>query len=138
VVVGRVLTVSAHPFADAIRLAEVDLGDGQPVQIVFGGPDVVVKGDLVPVAPPGSHVPKGKMRRRRYRGELSHGMLCSLDELGWTRSAPDQVAVLRNVTPGDNLDNRPDWVSLVASPLVEPAWIVDAPTVEFAGAENSA
>jgi hypothetical protein len=51
-------------------------------------------------------------------------MLCSLDELGWTRSAPDQVAVLRDVTPGDSLDNRPDWTSLVVSPLIKEEWIV--------------
>ncbi|HEX3592970.1 MAG TPA: hypothetical protein VHV74_25365 [Pseudonocardiaceae bacterium] len=125
---GRVVDVRAHPNATLIRLAEVDLGDGRdPVQIVFGGPDVVVKDSLVPVAPPGARVPKGRMRRRNYRGQSSHGMLCSLDELGWTRSAPDQVALLRDVVPGTVLDNHPDWMSLVQSPTVMPAWIVHRP-----------
>lgn len=122
---GRVVDVRAHPNADEIRLADVDLGDGkEAVQIVFGGPDVVVKDSLVPVAPPGARVPKGKMRRRNYRGQRSHGMLCSLDELGWTQSAPDQVVLLRDVTPGMVLDNCPDWTSLVESPVIMADWII--------------
>jgi phenylalanyl-tRNA synthetase beta chain len=106
VVVGRVVKVKRHPNADRIRLALVDLGIGEPVQIVFGGPPNVHEGDLVPVAPPGSRLPNKlhEMRRRRYRGESSYGMLCSLAELGWNPDAPDEVALLRNVTPGDSLD----------------------------------
>ena len=107
VVVGRVVEVNPHPNADVIRLAQVDLGNGELVQIVFGGPPNVREGSLVPVAPPGSRVPslRRKMRRRRYRGESSHGMLCSLAELGWNPDGPDEVALLRNVTPGASLDN---------------------------------
>ena len=110
VVVGRVVEVKRHPNADRIRLALVDLGIGEPVQIVFGGPPNVHEGDLVPVAPPGSRLPNKlhEMRRRRYRGESSYGMLCSLAELGWNPDAPDEVALLRNVTPGDSLDKVTD------------------------------
>lgn len=108
VVVGRVLEVKDHPNADLIRLARVDLGIGEPVQIVFGGSANVHVGDLVPVAPPGSRLPgpkkMRKMRQRHYRGESSYGMLCSLAELGWNPDGPDEVALLRNVTPGDSLD----------------------------------
>lgn len=119
VVVGRVVEVMPHPNADRIRLARVDLGIGEPVQIVFGGPPNVREGDLVPVAPPGSRLPgltkMHKMRRRRYRGESSYGMLCSLAELGWNSNSPDEVARLHNVTPGDSLDTvtATDWQSLV-------------------------
>lgn len=118
VVVGRVVEVKPHPNADSIRLAWVDLGIGEPVQIVFGGPPNVHEGDLVAVAPPGSRLPgrekTQKIRRRHYRGESSYGMLCSLAELGWSSNAPDEVALLRNVTPGESLDKvtATDWQSL--------------------------
>jgi tRNA-binding EMAP/Myf-like protein len=124
VVVGRIVAVKPHPNADSIRLARVDLGIGEPVQIVFGGPPNVREGDLVPVAPPGSRIPgpnkMHKMRRRHYRGESSYGMLCSLAELGWNADGPDEVARLRNVTPGDSLDKigETDWQSLVINTTI--------------------
>lgn len=131
VVVGQVVEVKPHPNADRIRLAQVDLGSGETVQIVFGGPPIVNAKHLVPVAPPGSRLPtKGKkMRRRRYRGESSHGMLCSLAELGWDPGAPDEVALLRNVKPGESLDDvtATGWQSLVINTrnISEP--VPDAP-----------
>jgi len=115
-VVGQVVLVNPHPNAVRISLAFVDLGDGLPVQIVFGGQYLVKQRELVPVAPPGARVttlnglevPRTKkMRNRRYRGQRSHGMLCSLDELGWTVDGPDEVAVLRRLKPGDSLDGIP-------------------------------
>lgn len=108
IVAGQVVKLTAHPHADLVRLAYVDLGDGGgPVQIVFGGPPVVTVDSLVAVAPPGARLESlrtKKMRRRRYRGEYSHGMLCSLDELGWAKGGPDEVAILQNVKPGMSLD----------------------------------
>ena len=115
-VVGRVLEVNDHPHADRIWLAVVDLGVGPMTQIVFGGQYKVKSGDLVPVALPGARtvvrlpgqlsvLRVKKIRRRRYRGEQSNGMLCSLDELGWLVGGPDEVAVLRGLLPGESLDN---------------------------------
>lgn len=122
-VVGRVVKVEDHPNADRIWLAYVDLGDcAGPVQIVFGGRPVVEAECLVAVAPPGATVSVDqktrRMRRRKYRGESSHGMLCSLDELGWAVGAPDEVALLKNVRAGESLDGLPlHWrVSIVESP----------------------
>ncbi|MGH3878423.1 MAG: hypothetical protein ACRDSK_15450 [Actinophytocola sp.] len=112
-IVGRVLHTGAHPNGERIWLARVDLGNGKPVQIVFGGRYKVRPAELVPVAPPGARVtalngltvPRTKkMRNRKYRGERSHGMLCSLDELGWTVGGPDEVAILCGLRPGDSLD----------------------------------
>ena len=116
--VGRVLEVSDHPNGHRIWLTKIDLGSGQKVQIVFGGQHKVQAGDLVPVAPPGARVQVRpadlynparfrKMRVRRYRGERSYGMLCSLDELGWYVNGPDEVAVLRGLEPGDCLHSLP-------------------------------
>lgn len=116
-VAGRVHHVRDHPRGDSIWLADVDLGTGAgPVQIVFGGDYKLTAGDLVPVAPPGSRAivrrsdgtdHLRKIRVRRYRGERSHGMLCSLDELGWTRGGPNEVARLCDVVPGQRLDDLP-------------------------------
>lgn len=116
VIVGRVIEVRDHPNADEIWLAYVDLGDGEEAaQIVFGGlGKVVQQGCLVPVAPPGSRIPDPvklngrKMRRRNYRGQSSHGMLCSLAELGWDHGVKNQVAIFADgsLKPGDSLDER--------------------------------
>jgi tRNA-binding EMAP/Myf-like protein len=110
-VAGQVIRVDDHPRAEKIWLAWVDTGGASPEQIVFGGHHRVVADTLVPVAPPGARVvihrdrPKAKkMRSRSYRGERSHGMLCSLDELGWAFQGPDEVATLQNVVPGESLD----------------------------------
>jgi tRNA-binding EMAP/Myf-like protein len=115
--VGEVRRVRPHAFGAFIWLAEVNLGDGAPpVQIVFGGDRRLERGELVPVAPPGAQaktigpgmrVRWKKMRARSYRGERSHGMLCSLDELGWMRGGPNEVPVLRDVEPGECLDDLP-------------------------------
>jgi tRNA-binding EMAP/Myf-like protein len=113
--VGEVCRVRPHPQGIFIWLADVDLGmDTPPLQIVFGGDLKLRGGELVPVAPPGSFALQGfgrrkKMRTRRFRGERSHGMLCSLDELGWMRNGPNEVAVLCDLTPGQSLDGLPRW-----------------------------
>ncbi len=110
VVAGRVIEVKPHPHGDHIRLALVDLGHGKKAQIVFGGLDVVTEGCVVPVAPPGARLPGiGKLRTRQFRGERSHGMFCSLTELGWATECPDEVALLSSDIPaGESLDDLDD------------------------------
>jgi tRNA-binding EMAP/Myf-like protein len=110
--VGWVCDVRPHPRGSRIWMAHVDLGNNvAPVQIVFGGDRKLLRDELAPVAPPGSLVFAGtrvkKMRTRRYRGERSQGMLCSLDELGWISGGPNEVAILRDVLPGQRLDDLP-------------------------------
>ena len=86
VVVAKVLDIRPHPDADRIRLVDVDPGDGGPLQIVCGAWNFDV-GDLVPLAPVGAVLPGDfKISRRKMRGEVSHGMLCSATEL----RLPDQ------------------------------------------------
>jgi len=117
VVVGKVIDVRPHPERDFVRLARVDIGPvfGK-VQIVFGGPDLVVAGDFVPVALPGARLPdRKKMRVTKFRGETSHGMFCSAAELGWEPGGPDEVAILRpsDLEPGDVL-HKSDWPRIKA------------------------
>lgn len=58
-----------------------------------------------------------QIRRRRYRGERSEGMLCSLAELGWDSSEADRVALLdaaANLGVGESLNDRyVDWQRIV-------------------------
>ena len=81
IVVARVLGLRPHPDADRIQLVDVDPGDGEALQVCCGAFNMAV-GDLVPLATVGTTMPNGmEIRRRRMRGELSEGMLCSPAEL---------------------------------------------------------
>ena len=86
IVVGEVLTCVKHPNADKLKVTTVDLGDGNPVQIVCGAPNVAA-GQKVPVATIGTMLYDGKgegfkIKKGKIRGEESHGMICAEDELG--------------------------------------------------------
>jgi phenylalanyl-tRNA synthetase beta chain len=79
--VARILDVVPHPDADKLRLADVDFGDGT-TRVVCGAPNIE-PGQLVPFAPAGAELPGGfKLERRKIRGVVSDGMLCSARELG--------------------------------------------------------
>ena len=81
VVVARVLALRPHPQADKIQLVDVDLGDGEALQICCGAFNMAV-GDLVPLATLGTVMPGGlEIAKRKLRGEWSNGMLCSAREL---------------------------------------------------------
>lgn len=86
VVVGKILEIEKHPDSDHLQICQMDLGEGEPVQIITGAQNIAVD-DLVPVAkhdsylPDGTHIKKGKLR-----GLPSNGMLCSLSELGLTQN----------------------------------------------------
>ncbi|QNM86199.1 phenylalanine--tRNA ligase subunit beta [Polaribacter pectinis] len=86
IVVGKVLNCIQHPNADRLKVTTVDLGSGEPVQIVCGAPNVAA-GQKVPVATIGTTLydDKGegfKIKKGKIRGEESHGMICAEDELG--------------------------------------------------------
>lgn len=82
VVVGRVLSLVRHENSDHMWVCQVDVGSGEPVQIVTGAQNVK-QGDLVPVAKHKSTLPGGvKIEKGKLRGVVSNGMLCSFQELG--------------------------------------------------------
>ncbi len=81
VVAARILDVVPHPDADRIRLADVDYGDGQ-LRVVCGAPNIE-PGMVVPFARVGATLPGDfKITKRKIRGVVSEGMLCSARELG--------------------------------------------------------
>lgn len=81
VIAARVLAVERHPNADKLSLVDVTTGSHE-VRVVCGAPNVVT-GMVVPYAPSGATLPGGfRLERRKIRGEVSDGMLCSARELG--------------------------------------------------------
>ncbi len=80
--IGRVQSVEPHPDAAKLRLCRVDMGQGDPLRIICGAPNVAT-GMRVPVAIIGAVLPGGlKIKRAKLRGIESHGMICSAAELG--------------------------------------------------------
>lgn len=81
VVVGEVLSVEQHPDADRLRVTTVNIGNGEPLQIVCGAPNVRV-GMKAPVATIGAVLPGDfKIKKGKLRGIESQGMLCGASEI---------------------------------------------------------
>ena len=97
VVVGEVLTCIQHPNADRLKVTTVNIGSGEPLQIVCGAPNVAA-GQKVPVATIGTtlYTEEGEawtIKKGKIRGVESHGMICAEDELGLGKSH-DGILVL--------------------------------------------
>lgn len=98
VVVGEVLTVVQHPDADRLRVTTVNIGQGEPLQIVCGASNVAV-GLKVPVATIGAVLPGDfKIKKGKLRGVESHGMLCGASEIDVVDSV-DGLLVLPEDAP---------------------------------------
>lgn len=85
-VIGEVLEVTKHPNADKLTLTKVNVGNGEPLQIVCGAPNVAA-GQKVVVAPVGTRIYPVSgdpltMKAAKIRGVESHGMICAEDEIG--------------------------------------------------------
>jgi phenylalanyl-tRNA synthetase beta chain len=126
--VGRVVEAVKHPNADRLQLCRVDVGEGEPMQIVCGawnfGP-----GATVAVALPGAVLPGGmELERREVRGELSNGMILAEDEVdlgtdhtgimvlddGLEPGTPlsDVLPIVDDVLLVEATGNRPDLLSV--------------------------
>ena len=82
VITGKVAQIERHPDSDHLWVCQMDLGQGELVQILTGAQNVH-QGDRVPVAVVGSHLPNGMtLKAAKMRGLDSNGMLCSAGELG--------------------------------------------------------
>jgi len=81
IVVGHVVSKEKHPDADKLSVCMIDLGDGDPQQIICGAPNIA-EGQNVPVATIGTTFPGGmKIKKAKLRGVVSNGMVCSEREL---------------------------------------------------------
>jgi phenylalanyl-tRNA synthetase beta chain len=81
VVVARIIEAVKHPEADRLQVCQVDVGQGEPLQIVCGAPNARA-GLVAPLATVGSNVGGIAIKAARLRGVESNGMLCSARELG--------------------------------------------------------
>ncbi len=135
IVVGQCKSLRQHPDADKLSILDIDIGEEELLQIVTGAKNVNV-GDFVPVALHKSNLYDGtQIKRGKLRGELSNGMLCSLEELGFDKrvipkSCADGIYILEGehklgspISEVMELDdyviefeitpNRPDCLSLL-------------------------
>ncbi len=112
--VGRVLDAVKHPNADRLQLCQVDVGEGQPRQIVCGAWNFGA-GATVGVALPGAVLPNGlQLERRKVRGELSDGMILAEDEveLGPGALLADVLPLTDTVLELQTSHNRPDLLGV--------------------------
>jgi phenylalanyl-tRNA synthetase beta chain len=149
--IGKVLSAERHPDADRLTVCTVDVGDGQPHQIVCGAPNVAA-GQTVAVASPGAIMPDGsKLKKAKLRGQESRGMILAEDEVA-IGTEHDGIMVLPEELPAgspladalpiatDVLEleitpNRPDCLSVygvarevhaaTGAPLGPPPWADD-------------
>ena len=126
--VGRVITREQHPDADRLSLCTVDVGDGEPRQIVCGATNFGA-GATVGVALPGATLPDGTVLRvAKLRGVESHGMMLSESELELSGDRDGLMLLDEALVPGTPLSqvlpiddevlefeitsNRPDCLSV--------------------------
>ncbi|MBR5532832.1 MAG: phenylalanine--tRNA ligase subunit beta [Bacteroidales bacterium] len=103
IVTGKVLTCEEHPNSDHLHITTVDLGTGEPTQIVCGAPNVAA-GQYVIVATVGTILYDGEesftIKKSKIRGVESFGMICAEDEIGIGNNH-DGIIVLKDTpTPG--------------------------------------
>lgn len=103
VVIGKVLTCEDHPDSDHLHVTTVDLGNGEPVQIVCGAPNVAA-GQTVVVASVGTTLYDGdkefQIKKSKIRGKESFGMICAEDELGLGTDHAGIIVIDEDVRPG--------------------------------------
>ena len=103
VVVGEVVAVGRHPNADRLSVCQVATGNGDPIEVVCGAPNVVA-GMKSPFAPAGTKLPNGvKLRKAKIRGVESNGMLCSAIELSLGEDADGIIELPADAATGQAL-----------------------------------
>lgn len=102
-VIGEVLTCIDHPNSDHLHITTVNLGNGEPVQIVCGAANVAA-GQKVVVATIGTKLYNGDecftIKKSKMRGEDSFGMICAEDEIGVGTSHDGIIVLPDDVIPG--------------------------------------
>ncbi|CAN5621042.1 phenylalanine--tRNA ligase subunit beta [soil metagenome] len=127
IVIARVIEAARHPESDHLWITKVDAGQGELLDVVCGAPNVAA-GTSYPFAPVGATLPGGlRIEKRKIRGQLSNGMLCSARELGLGQDHEGILALETDAAPGasfletvgagdtlfvvDVMPNRPDLLS---------------------------
>jgi phenylalanyl-tRNA synthetase beta chain len=109
-VVARVVECAPHPDSDHLSVTKVDAGTGELLDVVCGAPNVQA-GKLYPFAKTGTKMPAGfTIERRKIRGAISNGMLCSAREIGL---GEEHDGILRLVELGIDAPVGTDAISLL-------------------------
>ena len=115
--VGKVLTCEPHPNSDHLHITTVDLGKGEPQQIVCGAHNVAANQKVI-VADLGCVLYDGDkefvIKRSKLRGVESLGMICAEDEIG-VGTSHDGIIVLPEDAPigmpaAEYYNLESDWV----------------------------
>ena len=103
IVIGEVLTCEPHPNSDHMHVTTVNLGEGDPVQIVCGAANVAA-GQKVVVATLGTKLYDGDecftIKKSKLRGVESNGMICAEDEIGLGTSHEGIIVLPADAVPG--------------------------------------
>ncbi|MCO5234141.1 MAG: phenylalanine--tRNA ligase subunit beta [Chitinophagales bacterium] len=103
-VVAEVLTCEPHPDADKLKVTTVSIGQGEPLQVVCGAPNVAA-GQKVILAPVGTTLypiegEPFEIKKAKIRGVASNGMLCAEDEIGMGKSHDGIILLSDSVSAG--------------------------------------
>ncbi len=117
IVIGEVLSCETHPNSDHMHVCQVNLGSGDPVQIVCGAPNVAA-GQKVVVATLGTKLYDGDecftIKKSKLRGIESNGMICAEDEIGIGTDHAGIIVLPTDAIPGtkaaDYYHLESDWV----------------------------
>ena len=100
IVVARVVEEGPHPDSDHLHVTKVDAGTGELLDVVCGAPNVTA-GKLYPFAKSGTVMPNGlKIEKRKIRGHVSNGMICSARELNLGEEQDGVMELSIDVPPG--------------------------------------
>ena len=103
IVIGEVLTCEPHPNSDHMHVTTVNIGSGEPVQIVCGASNVAA-GQKVVVATLGTKLYDGDecftIKKSKLRGIESNGMICAEDEIGIGTSHEGIIVLPADAVPG--------------------------------------
>lgn len=109
IVVGHTVKVVDHPNSDHLHICQVDVGADDLIQIVCGAPNITDNMNVI-VALSGARIAGNyKIKRSKMRGEISEGMICSLQEIGFEEKVvpkefADGIYVLpQDAVPGDDV-----------------------------------
>ena len=119
IIVGKILEVNEHPNADKLRVCKVDIGEGEPKQIVCGGSNLYPN-EMVVVCKPGAEVywhgesELMKIKDSKVRGVDSYGMICGAEEV-----------YLENIFPAKEEDEIVDLAGIDCYPGQSITEIID-------------
>ncbi|MFL9610304.1 phenylalanine--tRNA ligase subunit beta [Methylobacillus sp. Pita2] len=102
VVVAEIISAEKHPDADRLQVCKVNVGSGEPLQIVCGAPNARA-GLKAPCALVGAELTGFKIKQAKVRGIESFGMMCSAKELGMAEESDGILELAADAQVGQDI-----------------------------------